>query len=271
MLPRRQNYENYVIQRGGVTLFAFCSIFIVLIAGCPMPDAPPTMFAPALVAGDGQLTASWAELAAIWNEVNKKTGNAITSYNLRYGEFGSGSWTEINSGITGASHTITELTNGMNYAVQVRAVNTGGAGTWSASSTARPTAPPAAPGTMAAPTLEVENGQLIATWTAPTDNGSSPITGYELRYRTDDDGDWTIIRSGISCASSTGPTEVCHFSFSSYSPYTIHSITADGANYQLQVRAVNAQGTGAWSPSSTATLVTAPAAPGTMAAPTLEA
>ncbi|MGI9256438.1 MAG: fibronectin type III domain-containing protein [Salinispira sp.] len=105
-----------------VTLFTFCSIFIVLMAGCPMPDMPPTMFVPALVAGDEQLTASWVELAAIWNEVNKKDGkNTITAYNLRYGEFGSESWTEINTGITGTSHTITELTNGLSYAVQVRA------------------------------------------------------------------------------------------------------------------------------------------------------
>ncbi len=238
---------------GGVTLFTFCAMFIVLMAGCPMPDAPPTMFAPALVAGDGQLTASWAELAAIWNEVNKKDGNAITAYNLRYGEFGSESWTEINTGIT-TSHTITELTNGMNYAVQVRAVNAGGAGSWSASATATPiappTAPPAAPGTMAAPTLEVENGQLIAKWTAPEDNGGSPITGYELQYRTDDDGDWTIIISGsITCARSEGQTEVCQFAFSFYPSYTGHTIagTTDVTNYRLQVRAVNAQGNGEWS------------------------
>ncbi len=215
-----------------------------------MPDAPPTMFAPALIAGDGQLTASWAELAAIWNEVNKKDGNAITAYNLRYGEFGSESWTEITSGITGASHTITDLTNGMNYAVQVRAVNAGGTGGWSASSTATPTATLTVPAAPTVPALEAGTGLLIATWTAPTDNGGSPITGYELRYRADDMEPWTIISSGIACARSEGQTEVCHFPFSSYSPYTIHSITADGANYQLRVRAVNAQGSGEWSESA---------------------
>ncbi|MGI9256260.1 MAG: fibronectin type III domain-containing protein, partial [Salinispira sp.] len=109
---------------------------------------------------------------------------------------------------------------------------------------------PTVPGTMAAPTLEPGNGELIATWTAPENDGGSPITGYELQYRTDA-GAWTLITSGIACVShsSAGPTEVCHYSFSSYSPYTIHSITADGANYQLQVRAVNEQGAGEWSAS----------------------
>ncbi len=243
---------------GGVTLFILCSIFIVLMAGCPMPDAPPTMSAPALAAGDRQLTASWAELAAIWNEVNKKDGkNTITSYKLRYGEFGSGIWTEINTGIT-TSHTITGLTNGVNYAVQVRAVNAGGGGAWSASSTATPiappTAPPTPPGTMAAPTFEVGNGLLIATWTAPTDNGGSPITGYELQYRADDMEPWMFTSSGITCARSEGQAEVCQFSFSFYPPYIGHTITTDGASYQLRVRAVNAQGNGEWSATATTTL-----------------
>ncbi len=209
------------------------------------------MSAPTLVAGNEQLTVSWIDPATWnWGWGENNTDNDITTYHLRYREDGSEGWTEINSGITGVSHTITELTNGLSYAVQVRAVNAQGTGGWSASATARPiappTAPPTAPGTMVAPTLEVENGLLIAKWTAPENDGGSPITGYELQYRTDD-GDWTRITSGIACARGEGQAEVCHFSFSSYSPYTIHSITADGANYQLQVRAVNDQGAGKWS------------------------
>ena len=207
------------------------------------------MYAPTLTAGNKQLTASWVD-PATWNWSFNNADNDITEYHLRYRQVDSESWTEINTGIT-TSHTITELTNGNTYHVQVRAINAQGTGGWSASATATPiappTAPPVAPGTIAAPTFEVENGLLIAKWTAPTDNGGSPITGYELQYRTDA-GAWTRISSGIACrASSEGQAEVCHFSFSSYSPYTIHSITADGANYQLQVRAVNAQGSGEWS------------------------
>ncbi|MGI9256870.1 MAG: fibronectin type III domain-containing protein, partial [Salinispira sp.] len=96
----------------GITLVIFCAIAIALISGCSMPDIPPTMFVPALVAGDTTITATWTELSAIWNDINKKDGkNTITSYKLRYGEFGSGIWTEINTGIT-TSHTITELING---------------------------------------------------------------------------------------------------------------------------------------------------------------
>ncbi|MGI9255983.1 MAG: BspA family leucine-rich repeat surface protein [Salinispira sp.] len=235
-----------------IILCTFCSLFITLMVGCPIPTAPPAISAPTLIAGNEQLTASWIDPTTWnWGWGENNTNNDITEYHLRYREDGGEGWTEINTGIT-TSHTITELTNGDTYHVQVRAVNAQGIGGWSASATARPiapTVPPAAPGTMAAPTFEVGNGQLSATWTAPKNDGGSPITGYELQYRTDD-GDWTLIRSGITCASSTGAIEGCHFSFSSYSSYTIHSITTDGANYQLQVRAVNEQGAGEWSASA---------------------
>ncbi|MGI9255807.1 MAG: fibronectin type III domain-containing protein, partial [Salinispira sp.] len=104
-----------------------------------MLTAPPTMYAPTLVAGSEQLTTSWVD-PATWNWSFNNADNDIAEYHLRYREDSSGKWTEINSGITGASHVITELTNGLSYAVQVRAVNAQGTGGWSASSTATPTA-----------------------------------------------------------------------------------------------------------------------------------
>ncbi len=228
----------------------------LVLSGCPMPDAPPAMFAPALIAGDGQLTASWAELAAIWNEVNDKDGgNAITAYNLRYGEFDSGIWMEINTGITGTSHTITELTNGLRYAVQVRAVNAGGAGTWSASATATPIAPPTAPPVaLAAPTLVAGDGQLTVTWTAPTDTGGSDISAYHLRYREYGSGSWEIITEGIDGTS-----------------HVISDLT-NGSVYEVQARAVNADGgIGAWSESAVSTLPALAAVPDAPVAPTLYA
>ncbi len=238
--------------RGGVTLFTFCAIAIALISGCPMPIAPPTMSAPTLESGSEQLTASWIDPTTWnWGWGENNTGNDITTYHLRYRHMSSEGWTEITSGITGTSHVITKLTNGLSYSVQVRAINAQGTGGWSASSTARPIAPPAAPGTMTAPTLYAGTGLLIATWTVPTDNGGSKITGYELRYRAGV-GDWTEI-TGIAGTS-----------------YPIVGLT-NGTGYDVQIRAVNAGGTGGWSASSTAIFVTAPAAPGTMAAPTFEA
>ncbi len=98
-----------------------------------------------------------------------------------------------------------------------------------------PVAELTAPGTMAAPTLEVRNGLLVATWTAPEDNGGSPITGYGLQYRTGDEA-WMKISSGIGTNTN----------------YTIMELT-NGSTYKVQVRAVNEIGAGDWSESATAT------------------
>ncbi len=203
------------------------------------PTAFLAMSAPLLTVENGTITASW----------NALNGHNVTAYHLRYSEKDSGSWTEITKGITGTSYPIVGLTNGTSYDVQVRAVNAQGTGGWSASSTATFVTAPTAPGTMIAPTFEAGTGRLIATWTAPENDGGSPITGYELRYRTDD-GAWTRISSGIACrARSEGQAEVCHFSFSFNPSYTGHTITGmtDSANYQMQVRAINAQGVSEWS------------------------
>ena len=103
--------------------------------------------------------------------------------------------------------------------------------------------PPAAP---AAPTLTAGNTQLTATWTEPLKDGGSAITEYHLQHREDGSGNWTVLDSGIGARARS---------------YTITTLK-NGAAYEVQVRAVNALGAGAWSDSSTMLLpVTVPAAP----------
>ena len=92
--------------------------------------------------------------------------------------------------------------------------------------------PPLAP---AAPTVTEVPGQddhLAVSWTAPNNAGRPDITHYDLRYRALFSGDsgWT-----------DGPQDVNGLTA------TITGLTA-GTNYEVQVRAVNAEGDGAWSP-----------------------
>ncbi len=76
-------------------------------------------------------------------------------------------------------------------------------------------------------------GELVVTWTAPTDDGGDPVTGYRLRYSTDGT-NWTDVADTVA-----GLTE------------TITGLD-DGVEYRVQVRAVNgAAGGGAWSQSGT--------------------
>ncbi len=204
----------------------------LVLSGCPTPEPDPpdptvpgTMAAPTLESGNAILTATWT--------APDDGGSAITGYELQY-RTGGGAWTDI-SGITSASRIITGLTNGNTYEVQVRAVNAQGPSAWSKSAVATPVAVPAAPD---APTLEAGNGEITATWTAPKDNGGSAITEYHVQRKLSAD-DWppdnTTSIAAITVAA----------------PATTHTIMnlENGMSYDVRVRAANAQGNGAWSPS----------------------
>ncbi len=213
-------------------LFLFCAMFIILIAGCPMPEPTPepeptvpgTMAAPTLKAGDEQLIVTWT--------APNNGGSPITGYELQY-RTGEEEWKEISSGIgTNTSHTITGLTKTAEYEVQVRAVNEIGAGDWSESAAETP--PATVPDAPDAPTLYAGTERLVALWTAPEDDGGSPVTGYELQYRTGG-GAWTEI----------APAPGKH-------DHTIDGLTND-AEYEVRARAVNAVGSGGWSEIATKT------------------
>ena len=67
------------------------------------------------------------------------TGGTPTHYDLQYREGTSGDWTLVEN-ITRTSYTITELTNGTSYQVQVRAANATRDGAWSETVTGTPSA-----------------------------------------------------------------------------------------------------------------------------------
>ncbi len=66
------------------------------------------------------------------------TGPDITNYNLQYREQSAASWTPLNSLGTVLTTTISSLTQGTTYEVQVQAVNDEGTGDWSESGTGEP-------------------------------------------------------------------------------------------------------------------------------------
>ena len=190
---------------------------------------------PTLTVGNAQLTVSWVAPAA--------NGASISDYDVRYRAGNSGPWTEWNDTDTGTTigATITGLTNGQSYQVQVRATNSVGNSQWSNSRSATPAAQ--APSKPVVPTLAVGNAQLTVSWVAPANNGAS-ISDYDVRYRAGNSGSWTDANYN---GTGTGTT--------------ISSL-ANGTGYQVQVRARNSVGWGGWSDSASAT----PAAPATVPA-----
>ena len=86
---------------------------------------------------------------------------------------------------------------------------------------------------------------LGVTWTAPASDGGSSVTGYGLRYiKTSEDetvdANWTEVPN-VWLASSGGDLA-----------YVLHDLEND-MGYDVQVRAVNSQGAGAWSTTQSAT------------------
>ena len=206
-------------------------------SAAPVPaKAPAQPGAPTLTAGHQQLTVAWIAPA------NNRA--AINDYDVRYRPSIGGTWTDANYNGTGTSTTLTGLTNGESYLVQVRAINRAGRSKWSPSATGRPaTQVPAQP---EAPALTPGNKQLGVAWTAPAANGA-PISDYDVQYK----------ESGV-----TAWTDHTHTGAGRRT--TIAGLT-NGQGYDVQVRAINTVGTGDWSPSTSATpavqVPTAPSAP----------
>ena len=92
--------------------------------------------------GDKQLTVTWAAPADDGAPASA-TGVAITAYNLRYRETGATDWIPVEAWTAtdggDLEYTISGLTNGTEYEVQVQAVNDAGGGAWSTTETGTPT------------------------------------------------------------------------------------------------------------------------------------
>ena len=227
-------YDVQVAARNETGLGPYSDSAIAALHGVPeQPDPPRLQSAPIPAAGTNtrQITMQWTAPAS---------DLAITSYSLRYRLSSTlHDWTTINS-ITATERQISALAANTTYEFQVRATSAAGNSPWSEDGNGT-TATFVAPAAPARPTASAQSRTEIAvSWVAPTNNGGQAPTSYDLRYRTGS-GTWTPI---------TGVT----------SPHTITGLVQATA-YQIQVRAINAGGTSAWSPSATAT-TNAPGVPG---------
>ena len=171
-------------------------------------------------------------------------GTSITDYVIQYSSNSGSTWTTFADGTsTSTSATVTGLTSNTSYIFKVAAVNSLGTGAYSSNSASvlvRPTTP-GAPTALSA--TVVSTSQIDLTWSQPSDTGGSTITDYAIQYSTDNT-TWTTFSDGTSASLSA-------------------SVTGLSSNtlYYFKVAALNAQGTGSYSSStSKATLPNAPTA-----------
>ena len=193
-----------------------------------VPGAPTNLVA---TPGYGQVALSWT--------APPNGGATITGYTIYRGA-SPGSETSLVT-IAGnlTSYTDGGLANGTRYYYEVTATNSQGEGSPSAEASATPATAPGSPtglGATAGP------GQVGLSWTAPSSNGGSPITGYEIWRGTTSGGEALVTTVG------------------NQTTFTNTGLT-NGTTYYYKVAAVNAVATGALSGEASATPITTPGAP----------
>ena len=235
------NGQSYQVQVRAINT-AGNSLWSDAASAIPTAQVPAKPAAPVLTIGNQQLGVTWTAPA--------DNGAAISDYDVQYklsSAANNDPWTDASYDGTGPSTTITGLTNGQSYQVQVRAINTAGNSLWSDAASAIPTAQvPAKP---AAPVLTIGNQQLGVTWTAPADNGAA-ISDYDVQYK-------------LSSAANNDPWTDA--SYDGTGPSTTITGLTNGQSYQVQVRAINTAGNSLWSDAAsaipTAQVPAKPAAP----------
>src|SRR5437867_2415877 len=218
----------------------------------PSDTASATTFAvaPSSPTGLVATAASSSQIGLTWTAPTDNGGSAITGYKIEKSTDGGSTWsTLVNTCGTSTKCSDTGLPHTTTFTYRVSAINSVGTGSPSTTASATTLAVPPSPPTGLAGSAS--SSQIRLSWTAPTDNGGSAITGYKIERFTDGGTTWTTL------VANTGNTAA------TYSDTGLTRATA----YTYRVSAINSAGTG--SPSITAsatTLAVAPSSPTGIAA-----
>src|SRR5579883_3268004 len=229
----------------GTTYWYRVSAITLILTSAPSNTASATTLTPVTPPGAPSglvATGGNSQVALSWNAPSSNGGSAITSYDIYRGTSPGGEASgPVASGVTSTRYTDTGVANGQAYYYQVRAVNSAGTGAASNEASATPSTAPGAPSGLVA---TGGNSQVALSWNAPSSNGGSAITSYDIYRGTSPGGEASgPVASGVTSTR-----------------YTDTGV-ANGQAYYYQVRAVNSAGTGAASNEASATPSTAPGAP----------
>ncbi|MGR3914256.1 MAG: fibronectin type III domain-containing protein [Gammaproteobacteria bacterium] len=185
-----------------------------------------------------------AKLTLTWSAPERDGGADIENYRARWAEGAdSVSWInppgasgrEIRGGASTLTYTLSGLTNGSVYAVQIAAENSRGAGAWSASQSGMPMQ--TAPGAPQSVSSAISDATLMLSWDAPANDGGAAISDYQVRWKAAGASAWA--NPAGENGESAGADDTA---------YDITGLT-NGTTYEAQVAAVNSIARGAWSAS----------------------
>ena len=161
-----------------------------------------------------------------WRVPNDEGSSDITGYKIQF-KSGSNAWTTLVSDtasvVTSYTHTAT-FTTGTTYKYRVSAINSVGTGDHVEATAVRESVPDAPTNLNA--TINLAGNSAGLTWRAPSDGGSSSITGYKIQFKSGSNA-WTTISNSTSSTS-----------------YTHNRTFATGTTYKYRVSAINSVGTG---------------------------
>jgi hypothetical protein len=192
------------------------------------------------------LSATAASSSAIdlsWSAPSNDGGSAITGYDIERSTDSGSTWSTLvaNTASSSTLYSDTGLSPSTAYMYRVSAINSVGDSSPSNTATATTssgtvaTIPQPPTGLTATP---ASSSEIDLSWTAPSDNGGSAITGYVIERSTDSGSTWSTISSNTGSA------------FTTYSDTGLVPSTG----YTYRVSAINSVGTS--SPSNTASATT---------------
>ena len=216
--------------------------------GAATAPGPPTQLS---ATADGQTIINLS-----WTAPTNTGGAPITGYQIEVSPNGTSNWSDLeaNTTATATTYAHTGLSAGMTRHYRVRAINSVGPGqpsTTDDATTGAATAP--GPPTQLSATAD---GQTIInlSWTAPSDNGGAPITGYQIEVSPNGTSNWSDLEANTTATATT----------------YAHTGLSAGETRHYRVRAINSVGPGAVSATTSATTdtpnATVPAAPSQLTA-----
>ena len=159
-----------------------------------------------------------------WGPPTNNGGWPVQSYEIEQSTDGVNWALAASPASADVTATISGLTNGVAYSYRMRSLNHIGYSQYTAVQTATPAAVPGAIATSSI-VLTPGNGQIGVSWSPPSSDGGSAITGYVVDYRTVGGTDYTQSFSGNALT------------------HTITGLT-NGTAYEVRVRAFNTLGVG---------------------------